>query len=59
MNITRSSMMQVSFHGIGRSSLPTMMTCHPCRRSKLSPMSPDHTRAAGAPLTPEVPLPSP
>jgi hypothetical protein len=23
----------LSFHGIGRVPLPTMMTCHPCRRS--------------------------
>ena len=32
--------------------LPTMMTCHPCRRSKLLPMSPDHT--VRLPLTPTL-----
>src|SRR5262249_42836731 len=52
MNITRSSMAQVSFQGIGRSPLPSLLTCHPCTPSKLLPMSPVCTLLAPPPLTP-------
>jgi hypothetical protein len=42
-------MTQVSFQGIGKSPLPSMLTCYPCCRSKLLPMSPVYTE--GYPLT--------
>src|SRR3984957_6929852 len=42
-NRIRSSMTQVSFHGIGRPSCRALKTCQPCIRSKLSAIYPVRT----------------
>src|SRR5713226_2313918 len=57
MNINRSSMAQVSFQGIGKSPLPSFLTCHPCIRSKLLPMSPVCTHEDSSEPSPPPPPP--
>src|SRR5882672_12067480 len=46
----RSSMTQVSFHGIGRTSCRALKTCQPCIRSILSAIYPVRTLSQPLPL---------